>query len=152
MRAHNGATCALARALTYLLLKAVTDSARRGWASDRGAQRPQENACRRRESAGTHGKADGVGYELIAGAFVVTFPFGAWRATTRRLSLRWFLAIHVPVPFIFLMRHEAGYSYTFIPWMVIACLSAQVLGAKAMSYWRARRSLAAEAARKDDVA
>lgn len=78
-----------------------------------------------------------MGYELFASAFVLTLPFGAWRATTRKLSLRWFLAIHLPIPFIFLLRHEAGYSYTFIPWMVIACVTAQILGAEAMSRWRA---------------
>jgi hypothetical protein len=78
--------------------------------------------------------------ELLAGVFAITLPFGMWRATTRRLSLWWFLAIHVPIPFIFLARIEAGYPYTFIPFTVSACLAGQLVGGKIGSLLLQRRT------------
>jgi len=65
---------------------------------------------------------------LVAAVFAITLPFGVWRVTTRRYSLRWFLAIHAPIPFIFLLRIEAGYSWAFIPFTVTACVAGQLLG------------------------
>ena len=63
----------------------------------------------------------------------VTLPFGFYRAYTRKLSLRWFLAIHVPIPAIFLLRTSAGYSYWFIPWLFVGAVSGQILGARLFS-------------------
>jgi len=82
-----------------------------------------------------------VALVLVAAVFVLTLPFGAWRATTRRYSLWWFLAIHVPIPFIFLLRVEAGYSYTFIPFTVTACVAGQLVGGSlGARFLRRRRS------------
>lgn len=80
-----------------------------------------------------------MAYELVAAAFALTLPFGAWRVTTRRLSLWWFLAIHIPIPFIFLLRIEAGYPYTFIPFTVSACLAGQLVGGKIGTLFFRRR-------------
>jgi hypothetical protein len=66
--------------------------------------------------------------EIVIAACVITLPFGVWRVTTRRMSLPWFLAIHVPIPFIFLLRVEAGYSYTLIPFTLTACVVGQLVG------------------------
>ena len=77
--------------------------------------------------------------ELLTAAFLITLPFGAWRATTRRLSLRWFLAIHVPIPIILLIRIESGYSWHYIPFTLGGCLLGQVLGARFFSAWRNAR-------------
>jgi hypothetical protein len=79
-------------------------------------------------------------YELILAAFGANLPFGAYRSTVRRLSLRWFLAIHLPIPAIFLLRVEAGYSYWFIPWLFVAAVSGQLLGGRALAAWRRRRA------------
>ena len=35
----------------------------------------------------------------------VNLPFGYWRAGLARLSPAWFVAIHAPVPLVFLIRH-----------------------------------------------
>jgi Na+/H+ antiporter NhaB len=31
-------------------------------------------------------------------AFLINLPFGYWRASVRRLSAQWFLAVHLPFP------------------------------------------------------
>lgn len=43
--------------------------------------------------------------------YVLNLPFGYWRANTRRFSLAWILAVHVPVPFIVMLRLVAGLGW-----------------------------------------
>lgn len=69
-------------------------------------------------------------FEIVAAAFVITVPFGVWRITTRRMSVPWFLAIHLPIPFIILLRVEAGYSYRLIPFTVTACVLGHLVGGR----------------------
>jgi len=78
---------------------------------------------------------------VITVVVLVTLPFGFYRAHTRKLSLRWFLAIHVPVVFVFLARFESHLSYVFIPLTTAAFATAQILGARAGRWWISRRSL-----------
>jgi hypothetical protein len=77
----------------------------------------------------------------------VTLPFGFYRAYTRKLSLRWFLAIHVPVVFVFLTRYEAHLSYVFIPFTCLAFASAQIVGSRIGRWWIGRRLVAPVAAK-----
>ncbi len=77
---------------------------------------------------------------VLLGVMIVTLPFGFYRARTRRLSLPWFLAIHLPVPLVFLARFEAHLSYTFIPATFAACVLAQYLGSKVGRWWMGRRA------------
>jgi hypothetical protein len=84
-------------------------------------------------------------YELVLAAFGANLPFGAYRSTVRRLGWRWFLAIHVPIPAIFLLRTGAGYSYWFIPWLFLGAVGGQLLGARILRMWRARRKAAGQA-------
>jgi hypothetical protein len=51
--------------------------------------------------------------------FFLNIPFGYWRANVKKLSLQWFLAIHIPVPFIIALRIFGGigfiwYTYVFL--------------------------------------
>lgn len=51
--------------------------------------------------------------------FFLNIPFGYWRANVRRFSTQWFLAIHIPVPFIIAIRilSDIGfiwYTYVFL--------------------------------------
>jgi hypothetical protein len=78
-------------------------------------------------------------YELVFAAFGANLPFGAYRSTVQRLSWRWFLAIHVPIPAVFLLRTGAGYSYWFIPWLFAGAVCGQFLGGRLLSAWRAHR-------------
>jgi len=36
--------------------------------------------------------------------YLLNIPFGYWRAGTRRFSRDWYLAIHIPVPVVIVMR------------------------------------------------
>lgn len=79
-------------------------------------------------------------------------PFGAYRVTTRRLSARWFLAVHLPILFILLLRLSSGYSYRIIPPLVVACVVGQLLGSWAYLRLRATRTPATVAVPQDDPA
>jgi len=51
--------------------------------------------------------------------FLLNIPFGYWRANVKRFTTQWFLAIHIPVPFIVALRLLSGigfswYSYVFL--------------------------------------
>ena len=51
--------------------------------------------------------------------FILNIPFGYWRANVKRFSSQWFLAIHLPVPFIIALRILSGigfawYTYLFL--------------------------------------
>lgn len=43
--------------------------------------------------------------------FILNIPFGYWRANVRRFSGQWFLAIHIPVPFIIALRLFSGIGF-----------------------------------------
>ena len=80
---------------------------------------------------------------LVVIAVALNVPFGAWRATTDRLSLRWFLAVHLPIPFILFLRVASGHTWRVIPLMIAASVAGQLLGSWAYTRWRALRSAAA---------
>jgi hypothetical protein len=40
------------------------------------------------------------------------------------------MAIHIPVPFVFLMRIFSGLNYTVIPLLVVSDIAGQIAGAK----------------------
>jgi hypothetical protein len=82
---------------------------------------------------------------VLAVVVLVTLPFGFYRAYTRKFSVRWFLAIHVPVILVFLARFEAHLSYAFIPFTCLAFTAAQMLGARAGRWWMKRRPTSAVA-------
>lgn len=73
--------------------------------------------------------------EVLAIVLVVTLPFGFYRAHTRKFTARWFLAIHLPVPLVFLARFEAHLPYTFIPLTCLAFFSGQYLGGMVGRSW-----------------
>ena len=65
---------------------------------------------------------------LCLGAFLLNLPFGFLRAGTRRLSWRWFAAIHLPVLIIILARLFSGVSWHAIPLVLASDLAGQLLG------------------------
>jgi hypothetical protein len=82
---------------------------------------------------------------LLLAAFIdllFNIPFGYWRANTKRFSLQWFLSIHLPIPFIILLRIYLGIGFEFItyPIMVSAFLLGQYLGYK-LHKWRKENEL-----------
>jgi hypothetical protein len=64
--------------------------------------------------------------------FILNIPFGYWRANTKKFSLQWVLAIHVPVLLMIGLRIISGLGfqlYTF-PIMVGVFFTGQYLGGK----------------------
>lgn len=52
----------------------------------------------------------------IIAIFVINIFFGYWRANTRKLSLQWIAAIHVPVPIAIDKRFLLlGWDWVLIP-------------------------------------
>jgi hypothetical protein len=67
---------------------------------------------------------------LVAAAVVVNLPFGAYRVSVSRFSWRWFLAVHLPVPLLFLLRFEAHVAAWAIPLLVAGAVLGQYLGGR----------------------
>ena len=69
---------------------------------------------------------------IAAFAFLVNLPFGYWRATTRKRSAAWFVAVHAAVPLIAAMRLAlgVGWRWSTLPLMAVAYLSGQLLGGR----------------------
>jgi hypothetical protein len=63
--------------------------------------------------------------------FFFNIPFGYWRENVRKYSLSWALSIHVPIPFIILLRIYSGIGFQFItyPIMICAFFMGQLAGA-----------------------
>ena len=76
-------------------------------------------------------------------ATAVNLPFGAYRSTVRKFSWQWYLAIHLPIPFVIVMRFSFGIGWWFVPFMLASAVAGQVLGSwlfKALRARLARRS------------
>ena len=51
--------------------------------------------------------------------FAINLPFGYWRASVRKLSRQWFLAVHIPVPLVIALRIYSGLGFKLISFPVI---------------------------------
>ncbi len=64
--------------------------------------------------------------------FIINLPFGYWRGGERKFSLQWFLAIHIPVPIIVLLRiySNVGFAWYTYPIFIGTFFLGQLGGAK----------------------
>ncbi|MBI5118978.1 hypothetical protein HZA56_21140 [Candidatus Poribacteria bacterium] len=69
---------------------------------------------------------------LAAITLILNLPFGFLRAKAKRYSLRWFLCIHLPIPFIYYLRHLFMLTVYVIPLLVVAAVLGQIWGGKIM--------------------
>lgn len=67
---------------------------------------------------------------ITLAAFVLNLPFGYLRAGAKKLSVKWFLYIHLPIPFIFVLRNLAGFSVRYIPIIAVGAILGQLIGGK----------------------
>jgi hypothetical protein len=51
--------------------------------------------------------------------FLLNLPFGYWRASVRKLSPQWFLAVHIPVPVVIALRIYSGLGWKLISFPVV---------------------------------
>jgi hypothetical protein len=72
--------------------------------------------------------------------FLLNLPFGYWRANEKKLSPRWFLSIHAPVPLVIVIRVLSGLGWQFItfPIMVGAFFGGQFAGGRIHRMRRSR--------------
>jgi hypothetical protein len=64
--------------------------------------------------------------------FLLNLPFGYWRASVRKMSGPWFLAVLVPVPLVIALRIYSGLGFKLISFPVIvgAFLLGQFVGGR----------------------
>jgi hypothetical protein len=64
--------------------------------------------------------------------FLIDLPFGYWRASVRKLSRRWFLAAHLPVPLVIALGifSGMGWKLTSFPVLAGAFLLGQFVGGR----------------------
>ena len=65
---------------------------------------------------------------LVILALVISIPCGYIRQNYAKYSFMWFLLIHLPIPFIVLLRIEAGLDWRFIPFTLAGSIAGQILG------------------------
>ena len=63
---------------------------------------------------------------------LINIPFGYWRTNVRTFSHQWFLAIHIPVPFIIGLRLISDLGVGWITYVFL--VAAFFLGQKAGSF------------------
>ena len=68
---------------------------------------------------------------------ILNIPFGCWRAATRKFSLPWFLAIHLPVPMVVLIRLSVGVEWHWhtAPVLLGSFFLGQALGHRLGRHW-----------------
>lgn len=74
-------------------------------------------------------------YSLILAAlsdYLINIPFGYWRTPTKIFSWQWFLFIHLPIPFVVLLRFyfELGFEFYTYPLLLISFFLGQYTGGK----------------------
>ncbi|PLX87967.1 MAG: hypothetical protein C0618_05360 [Desulfuromonas sp.] len=67
---------------------------------------------------------------LLAFAFTVNLPLGYMRETSRKFSLRWFVLIHISIPFIVMLRITQDFSWQIIPLTLGCAVAGQIFGGK----------------------
>ncbi len=70
--------------------------------------------------------------------FILNLPFGYWRAHVDRYSVKWFVAIHLPVLLGIPIRILSGLgwqTFTF-PALIAAFFAGQFLGGKIYGRWK----------------
>lgn len=67
-------------------------------------------------------------FGLVILSFIISIPCGYLRQSYVKYSFMWFLLIHLPIPFIVLLRLEAGISWHFIPLTLGGSIAGQIVG------------------------
>jgi hypothetical protein len=68
--------------------------------------------------------------ELMLVVFIINLPFGYMRSKATKFSRQWMMAIHIPVPLVFLLRIFSGLNWTVIPLLVLSDVAGQLAGGK----------------------
>ncbi len=66
--------------------------------------------------------------ELMLTVLLINIPFGYWRSKADKFSRQWMMAVHLPVPLVFLLRIISGFGLTIIPLLMLSFASGQFIG------------------------
>lgn len=83
-----------------------------------------------------HAQALGLA-SLLTFAFVVNLPLGFLRETATKYSVRWFVYIHLSIPFIIAFRLAEGFGWNIVP-LTLACAVAGQLAGGRIRRWKKR--------------
>ena len=50
---------------------------------------------------------------ITIAVLVINIPFGFWRQSVKKFSLKWILSVHLPIPAIILLRIYGGIGFEF---------------------------------------
>jgi hypothetical protein len=66
----------------------------------------------------------------IIATLIVNLPFGYWRSSVKKFSPKWFLAVHLPIPFVigFRFLFSLGFQLYTYPFLVGAFFTGQWIG------------------------
>jgi len=67
---------------------------------------------------------------LLAFALFANIPLGYWREGCPKFSFRWFLFIHISIPFIVLLRGHLGFNWHYIPLTLGCAIAGQIIGSR----------------------
>jgi hypothetical protein len=67
---------------------------------------------------------------LLLFAFGANIPLGYLREGARRMSARWFLYVHLSIPFIVLLRIAYGLGWSVVPFSLACALLGQFVGGR----------------------
>lgn len=67
---------------------------------------------------------------LLGFSFGVNLPLGYLRETSRKFSLRWFVLIHLSIPFIIVLRIMLGFGWQWIPFTLACAVAGQLIGGR----------------------
>lgn len=67
---------------------------------------------------------------LLVFALTSNIPLGYLRETSRKFSLRWFILVHLSIPFIVLLRDSFGFSWQWIPLTLVCAVVGQMIGSR----------------------
>lgn len=65
---------------------------------------------------------------LVILSLIISIPCGYIRQNYAKYSFMWFFLIHLPIPFIVLLRIEAGLDWHFIPFTLGGSFAGQIIG------------------------
>ncbi len=74
---------------------------------------------------------------LMLFALVVNLPLGFLREGSPRYSVRWFVYIHLSIPFIIALRVWEGFGWKIIPLTLASAVLGQFLGGRLRRHGRA---------------
>jgi hypothetical protein len=69
-----------------------------------------------------------IGISLLT--FALNVIFGYFRGKEKKFSFKWFLYIHIPIPFVAFARIFSHLDWRYIPIFLAAAVIGQVFGAR----------------------